>query len=50
MSDDSTTDCSLDCGDMFNCCDCGLRDDGCGCGYCFACNACDACYDGSSGD
>ena len=33
-----------DCGSMFNCCDCGTRDDeGCGCSYCFSCNACEEC-------
>lgn len=32
------------CGDMYNCCDCGTTDDcGCGCSYCFSCNACDHC-------
>lgn len=33
-----------DCGSMYNCCDCGISDgDGCGCSYCFSCNACDSC-------
>jgi hypothetical protein len=32
-----------DCGDMFNCCDCGNPEDGCGCSYCFSCNACEEC-------
>ena len=34
-----------DCGSMFNCCDCGSRnnDEGCGCPYCFSCNACEEC-------
>lgn len=27
-----------------NCCDCGERENGCGCRYCWSCNACDACY------
>lgn len=27
--------------EMYNCCDCGGTD--CGCGYCFSCNACDDC-------
>lgn len=30
-----------DCNTMYNCCDCG--GEGCGCGYCFSCNACDHC-------
>lgn len=35
----------LECGDMFNCCDCGTREEGvgCGCSYCFSCNACETC-------
>jgi hypothetical protein len=32
-----------DCGGMYNCCDCGIVGDGCGCPYCFSCNACDEC-------
>jgi hypothetical protein len=32
-----------DCGTMFNCCDCGDTEDGCGCSYCFSCNACEEC-------
>ena len=34
-----------DCGYMFNCCDCGRRgeEEGCGCSYCFSCNACEEC-------
>ena len=33
------------CGDMYNCCDCGTNDEdkGCGCSYCFSCNACETC-------
>lgn len=32
------------CRDMYNCCDCGTTNDsGCGCSYCFSCNACDNC-------
>ena len=32
------------CGEMYNCCDCGTTDDrGCGCSYCFSCNACEVC-------
>lgn len=32
------------CNTMYNCCDCGTRDaSGCGCSYCFSCNACDEC-------
>lgn len=31
-----------ECGERgFNCCDCGGG--GCGCGYCWSCNACEAC-------
>lgn len=33
-----------DCGSMYNCCDCGTRDEsGCGCSGCFSCNACEEC-------
>jgi hypothetical protein len=32
-----------DCGSMYNCCDCGNVEDGCGCSYCFSCNACEEC-------
>jgi len=35
-----------DCGSMYDCCDCGTRDEsgcGCGCGGCFSCNACEEC-------
>lgn len=28
----------------YNCCDCGDRDYGCGCRYCWTCSACDECY------
>lgn len=33
------------CDTMFNCCDCGTKDqsNGCGCSYCFSCNACEEC-------
>jgi hypothetical protein len=32
------------CCELFNCCDCGdTSGDGCGCAYCWSCNACDAC-------
>lgn len=33
------------CGEMYNCCDCGTReeDKGCGCSGCFSCNACETC-------
>lgn len=30
-----------DCSELYNCCDCGGND--CGCGYCFSCNACENC-------
>ncbi len=34
------------CSDMFDCCDCGIDDgNGCGCAYCWSCNACDTCKD-----
>jgi hypothetical protein len=29
------------CTDLYDCCDCGGND--CGCGYCFSCHACEAC-------
>ena len=29
------------CSELFNCCDCGGA--GCGCYYCWSCNACDEC-------
>jgi hypothetical protein len=33
-----------DCGSMYDCCDCGTRDEsGCGCSGCFSCNACEEC-------
>ena len=33
-----------DCRSMYNCCDCGTRDEsGCGCSGCFSCNACEEC-------
>lgn len=34
-----------DCSSLFNCCDCGVSegDAGCGCRYCFSCNACEHC-------
>lgn len=38
-----------DCGceDYYNCCDCGNQDgDGCGCAYCWSCNACEDCLNG----
>lgn len=33
------------CGEYYNCCDCGTRDgeEGCGCPYCWSCNACEEC-------
>lgn len=36
---------SMSCGEMYNCCDCGTdeQDDGCGCAYCWSCNACEVC-------
>lgn len=30
-----------DCSSIYNCCDCGGNN--CGCGYCFSCNACEFC-------
>lgn len=37
----------MECGEMYNCCDCGGSEDGhhCGCSYCWSCNACDNCKD-----
>ena len=32
-----------DCERMYNCCDCGGF--GCGCGYCWSCNACEDCLE-----
>lgn len=34
-----------DCEDRYDCCDCGTQDSehGCGCRYCWSCNACDSC-------
>ena len=32
------------CENLYNCCDCGNREDGCGCAYCWSCRACDNCY------
>lgn len=29
------------CSEIYNCCDCGGND--CGCGYCWSCNACEDC-------
>lgn len=34
------------CHEIYNCCDCGKpidADSGCGCAYCFSCNACEEC-------
>lgn len=35
------------CDDFYNCCSCGTedQDNGCGCRYCFSCNACEACLE-----
>lgn len=37
------------CSQLFNCCDCGHKDsdegDGCGCRYCWSCNACEKCLE-----
>lgn len=35
--------CEMDCENYLNCCDCGTPEDGCGCPYCWSCNACDEC-------
>jgi hypothetical protein len=41
----------MDCSDMYNCCDCGGDvDNGCGCAYCWSCNACESCLDESEED
>jgi len=34
---------SLGCEALYNCCDCGIDEDGCGCRYCWSCNACNTC-------
>ena len=41
---------NYDCSVMFNCCDCGVEDgeDGCGCAYCWSCNACETCRDSNT--
>lgn len=32
------------CADMgYDCCNCGDPENGCGCRYCWSCNACEAC-------
>lgn len=38
-------DSGFTCGDRFNCCNCGSdgTGNGCGCPYCWSCNACDSC-------
>lgn len=35
----------LSCEEQYNCCDCGTddQDNGCGCRYCWSCNACEEC-------
>ena len=34
----------MECCQLYNCCDCGDNSDGgCGCPYCFTCNACENC-------
>lgn len=37
----------LECADLYNCCACGADDqeNGCGCRYCFSCNACSTCLE-----
>lgn len=32
------------CDTLYDCCDCGDRENGCGCAYCWSCQACDTCY------
>jgi len=39
---------SLDCAELYNCCDCGGSD--CGCAYCWSCNACDSCLEFEVGE
>jgi len=35
---------TCDCEKIYNCCDCGCKDsNGCGCRYCWSCNACEEC-------
>lgn len=36
---------TLTCNELYNCCSCG--DNGCGCAYCFDCNACEVCWEES---
>lgn len=41
-------ECVSNCEEHYNCCDCGVVDqdfDGCGCSYCWSCNACEVCLD-----
>lgn len=36
----------MGCSEMYNCCDCGIIDEnGCGCAYCWSCNACEECLE-----
>lgn len=37
----NTDDEKYTCFEIYNCCSCGGN--GCGCAYCFDCNACDEC-------
>lgn len=37
---------TLECSELFNCCDCGGND--CGCSYCWSCNACETCINDES--
>lgn len=38
---------ACNCEEIYNCCDCGGEDEeyGCGCRYCWSCNACDDCIE-----
>jgi hypothetical protein len=39
----------MSCDEMYRCCDCGTdleSSTGCGCAYCWSCNACDSCKGG----
>lgn len=41
MCENLRADGGLNCHELFDCCDCGGNN--CGCGYCFSCNGCSEC-------
>lgn len=47
MEDENICECIANgdpaCSEMYNCCDCGGVEGGCGCPYCWSCNACSVC-------